>query len=563
MKYALVILFAFLSVNHLFSQNISDTTLPGNSDTLETVTIRAFEQRRSNGPVQVLYLRNNEADRGNKLSLVSGLNTLPGIRMEERSPGSYRINIRGSSLRSPFGVRNVKVYWNGIPVTDPGGNTYFNQFALNNFSSMEIVKGPAGSLYGAGTGGLILMHSLDDWKPGVSAEYMTGSYGLQQIFGSVQFGSGENKNLLTFAHNQSDGYRVQSSVKRDNFSYVSQAQWGNKNLLTASLLYTNLEYQTPGPLTAAEYAANPAAARPAAGGLPSAVNAKATIYQKNLLAGLTNHVEINADFSNTTVLYGSFAQIKNPAIRNYERRQEPHFGGRSFFTFKQDYSSLNWQFIAGGELQEGFFNTQVSKNRQGNPDTLQTNDDTRYTTYSVFAQADAEINRSWMINAGISVNQTKVSITRLSSYPVTPIGRTYRNEYAPRISLLKKLSDRLSLIATVSKGFSPPTIAELLPSTSAISTNLEAESGINYELTARSYLLQRALHIEVTGFYFKLNNALVQRKDGSGADYYINAGDTKQKGLEVSADYNKHFSGNAILRSMQIRGGYTLHDFTY
>ncbi|HUR11572.1 MAG TPA: TonB-dependent receptor, partial [Flavitalea sp.] len=79
----------------------------------------------------------------------------------------------------------------------------------------------------------------------------------------------------------------------------------------------------------------------------------------------------------------------------------------------------------------------------------------------------------------------------------------------------------------------------------------------------RSYLLKRALHIEVTGFYFKLNNALVQRKDGSGADYYINAGDTKQKGLEVSADYNKHFPGSAILRSLQIRGGYTLHDFTY
>jgi iron complex outermembrane receptor protein len=50
--------------------------------------------------------------------------------MEERSPGSYRLNIRGSSLRSPFGVRNVKIYYNNIPFTDPGGNTYLNSLAF-------------------------------------------------------------------------------------------------------------------------------------------------------------------------------------------------------------------------------------------------------------------------------------------------------------------------------------------------------------------------------------------------------------------------------------------------
>ncbi|MEJ0103149.1 MAG: hypothetical protein WDO19_11585 [Bacteroidota bacterium] len=44
------------------------------------------------------------------------MNNTPGVRMEERSPGSYRLNLRGSTLRSPFGVRNVKVYlgWNSI-----------------------------------------------------------------------------------------------------------------------------------------------------------------------------------------------------------------------------------------------------------------------------------------------------------------------------------------------------------------------------------------------------------------------------------------------------------------
>ena len=557
----IIALLVFVTCN-VTAQTEPDTFL-NSVDTLEPVILRAFEQRKANGPVQIMYLKNAQSDRGNKTSLVSGFNTLPGVRMEERSPGSYRINIRGSSLRSPFGVRNVKVYWNDLPVTDPGGNTYFNQFAANNFSTMEVVKGPAGSLYGAGTGGLILMHSLDDWQPGISVEYMKGSFGLNSIFGSVQFGGERSRNIITFADNESDGYRIQTAMQRRNFSWVSESQVSDRSRLTASILYTDMEYQTPGPLTATEYAANPKAARPAGGGFPSAVDAKATIYQKNLLAGFSNFFQLTSSISNTTALFGSFAQIKNPAIRNYERRQEPHFGGRSFFTWKRDLGNSKLQFVAGGEAQEGFFNTQVFKNRAGNPDTLQTDDDIRYSTYSVFAQADVDINNSWMINAGVSVNQTKVAITRLNRYPVVTLGRTYKSEYAPRLSLLKNISRNFALIATVSKGFSPPTVAELLPSTGVISTNLEAESGINYELTARTSALSRALRLEFTGFYFKLNNALVQRRDQSGADYYINAGDTKQKGFEFSGDYNKYFSGNRWFKSVVFRGAYSYHDFEY
>ena len=152
--------------------------------TLDAVTVRAFGQFRQPNltAVNIKFIDNSNVDRYNKTSLLNSLNTIAGVRMEERSPGSYRINIRGSSLRSPFGVRNVKIYWNDIPFTDPGGNTYFNQLAYNNLSGIEIFKGPASSMYGAGTGGLMLINNLDNWKAGASVEYLTGSYSLQNIF---------------------------------------------------------------------------------------------------------------------------------------------------------------------------------------------------------------------------------------------------------------------------------------------------------------------------------------------------------------------------------------------
>lgn len=536
-------------------------TTTDSSRLLSEVTVRAFGQYRklSEAGVPVKVIDFNNGDLNNKTSLVNSFNTIAGVRMEERSPGSYRINIRGSSLRSPFGVRNVKVYWNDIPVTDPGGNTYFNQFAWNNFSSVEIFKGPASSLYGAGTGGLILINNLDRWQPGVSLDYITGSYNLQNVFASGRFGSGDNKNQFTYAHNQNDGYRDQSAMRRDNFSWLSQLKISEKQELSAAVLFTDMKYQTPGALTLAEFNANPKAARPAAGGFPSAAGAKATIYQKNILAGFTNRYEISSSLQNATTLYGAFSQIKNPTIRNYERRNEPSYGGRTTFTWK----NKQWQLAGGAEFQQGFFNTQVSKNRNGNPDTLQTNDDINYKNLSVFLQADWSLEGKWFLQGGLSLNKTSVEFSRLSSYPVVKQSRSYKNELAPRLSLMRKIGNDLSLFATVSRGFSPPTVAELLPSTGVISTDLEAEEGWNYEMTARYHLFHNKLLLEATGFYFRLDNALVQRRDAAGADFFVNAGNVKQKGLEVYASYLAMATPGAFIDHLTITGGYTYNHFRY
>jgi iron complex outermembrane recepter protein len=531
---------------------------------LNEVVVTAFEQTRViNCGTIVKVISNNSADRNNKTSLVNSFNSITGVRMEERSPGSYRINIRGSSLRSPFGVRNVKVYWNNIPVTDPGGSTYFNQFAFNNFSSIEIFKGPAGSMYGAGTGGLLLMRSFENFvKPAVNIEYITGSYGLQNILTSVSFGEKYGHSMLTAAHNESNGYRDHTKSRRDNLSFVSQIKISDKQQLTASILYNNLFYQTPGGLTLAEFTANAKQARPAAGAFPSAAAAMAAIYQQNFLAGFSNQYTFTNSFKNTTTVYGAFAQIKNPTFRNYERRNEPSFGGRTSFVYEKKINDTKIQLVTGAELQQGFFNTQVAKNKNGNADTLQTNDDICYSSYSIFAQADFDIKDNWKITAGASINKSKVDFTRLSTYPVIQQGRTYKNELSPRIAIQKKIKNSNAVFASVSKGFSPPTIAELLPSTGVISTFLEAEEGINYELGVKFSLLKNKLQLEATGFYFKLNNALVARKDSANADYFVNAGNTNQKGIEISTRYSAFFK-NKILDYITVRSAYTFNNFKY
>jgi len=208
MKKLFLPLTAILAFNFSLAQQVKDSTEQYSS--LPDVTVKAFEQNKAsmNVPAAVNLINKQTLGFFSPTSVVQAVNITPGVRMEERSPGSYRFNIRGSSLRSPFGVRNVKVYYNDIPITDPGGQTYLNELGYYNFNSIEIIKGPASSLYGAGTGGAMLIESMNqNEQAGVSAEYTTGSYGLQNIYAAVSTGSEKLVSRGTFQHQQNDGYR--------------------------------------------------------------------------------------------------------------------------------------------------------------------------------------------------------------------------------------------------------------------------------------------------------------------------------------------------------------------
>lgn len=91
---------------------------------------------------------------------------------------------------------------------------------------------------------------------------------------------------------------------------------------------------------------------------------------------------------------------------------------------------------------------------------------------------------------------------------------------------------------------------------------MEAERGINYEAGGRLAFLKNKLHVEATAFYFKLYNALVSRKDISNADYFVNAGNAQQKGVELSADYVVGFK-RSVIDQLIFKPAFTYNDFKY
>jgi iron complex outermembrane receptor protein len=127
----------------------------------------------------------------------------------------------------------------------------------------------------------------------------------------------------------------------------------------------------------------------------------------------------------------------------------------------------------------------------GKPDTIQTDDDIDNYIYSGFVQTDIRFPGDWAISAGASINKSSITITRLTGRPKATLKTTFTSEWAPRIAISKKIIPGALLYASISKGFSPPTTAEILPSTSIINTNLQAEHGLNYEAGIKSSWLQQ------------------------------------------------------------------------
>lgn len=540
-----------------FSQSLDST------QQLQPVTIQAYATDRTLEEVaaSVAYISTESLERFSNTSILPALNTVPGIRMEERSPGSYRFSIRGSLLRSPFGVRNVKVYWNGLPFTDGGGNTYLNLIDFNSIGSLEVIKGPGGSLYGAGTGGVILLNSPTIRKDQFEIQALAGSYGLKRYTFNGQLHSKKFNGRILYAHQESGGYREQTRMTRDAIQTDLTWALGSKTSLSSTLLYSDLFYETPGGLTLAQFSENPRQARPAGGPNRGAVEQNASINNRTPFAGLSLDHQWTEQWSSTIGVYGSTSDFLNPAIRNEEIREETNYGARlqSQFAFGKEKKS---KITFGGEFQGFDSPIRIYGNSYGLRDTLQTSDVLTSNQILLFGQAEYDLPQNFFLTIGASLAFTKYSFTR--SYPNSVYGeRKLDPAFSPRIALLNRITPGLTIFGSMSKGFSPPGLAELFPSRAVWDTDIQPEEGTNLELGLKGHRFKHSLEFEFAVYRFRLDNTLVIRRQADNAEYFVNAGQTLQQGIEGAISWNPIRNQKTFVSDLKIFNTYTYNHYEF
>jgi iron complex outermembrane receptor protein len=502
---------------------------------LQEITINAFESKTNplTTTATVGLLSARSLSRFSPTTWTNAVNTLPGVRMEERSPGSYRFSVRGSLIRSPFGVRNVKFYWNGIPFTDASGNTPLNSLDYGAVQSMEIIKGPGSSLYGAGTGGVVLLqsHADNDFQNRAEQSVSLGKYGFQSRNSTLQIGDIS----IQYGHSEQDGYRDHSAMKRDAIRFTSSSKIGEKGTLSLLGMYSDLYYQTPGGINIAQYQKDPKLARQSTATVPGSEAQHAAIYTKLAMLGGNYVLQLSDHWTQSTALYATFTDFANPFISNYEKRDENGIGGRNIWQNRAQIGQVKTNWTSGFEWQYGKSAQRNYDNLGGQPGKQQTVEDIRTSNLSVFSQLEAVFFTDLTLSAGVSYNTFKYKYERFFALPYSKEQRTFDGIFIPRFAANKVIAKNWAVTASYSGGFSPPTLQEVRPSAGGFRKDLEAERGTNVEVGIRR--TGKRITGEISAYHFGLKETIVRRTNEAGAEYFINAGKTKQKGLEWTVAY--------------------------
>ena len=175
-----------------------------------------------------------------------------------------RLSIRGFGARANFGIRGVRILIDGIPATTPDGQSSVDDIDLDTLERIEIIRGPAGALYGPSSGGVLSLETRQSMTtPYVESSIKRGAYGVD----AVRFEGGNTHGNLGYALNASRfriaGYRAQSAAERDLFNGRVDYDLKNGGELTTTFASLDAPLaQDPGGLTAEQVRADPRQAAP-------------------------------------------------------------------------------------------------------------------------------------------------------------------------------------------------------------------------------------------------------------------------------------------------------------
>lgn len=538
------------------------------TDTLNTINVKSylFTQPVLNIPASIGLLGPAQLKLQTDNSFVSSMNTIPGVKMEERSPGSYRLSLRGSLLRSPFGVRDVKVYFDEIPLSDAGGNTYLNALNINSVRSVEVLKGPDGSLFGANSGGVVTLRPTGNGTDGNYAKVGLngGSYGLVHQNAALQNISAKNQFNFNQSYQSYGGYREHSYMHRSYFQAVDKYAISAKDQIKVLALYADLRYQTPGGITLAQMQSNPTLSRQATPTLKSAIAQDIQISTKVLLGGVVNEAKLGDHLKNVTSLSVMHVDFANPFITNYEVRNENTLSLRSYFELDGGPQNYSWKIDAGVEWQRtnaSINNFDNNAGVQGNPQKL---DKINTDQHFVFGRYSADIFTKLHLEAALSLNYYGYDFK--NTFPLNQADFTNKNftpQLMPRLALSYQMIKNLALRASVSRGYSVPTTAEVRPTDNVVNTALQAQNGWNYETGVRLHSDDFRVTLDASVFYYRINNSIVRRLHPDDTEYYINAGGTNQTGFEFAFSDWLLTKNSGLIRGLQLNTAYTLSRYFF
>ncbi len=514
------------------------------SDTLATALVRALPTPVNlNIAAPVSEIPAAALQRDSRVSLTPALNRVPGVFVHRGAFNTNRITIRGVGSRSPFSTTKVRAYLNDIPLTTGEGETTLEDIDLSIIEDVRVWKGPTASVYGAGLGGMIHLRTRElgvGAPTRLSVSETLGSYGLDRTVADFQYNNdeGDTQFNLNYNRTQDNGYRENNAFRREALTAYGQFRSGERDRTSFIASYRDVKAFIPSSLTRQDFENNPQMAAPNWAAIEGFED-----YQQ-VLVGVSHrhdfiHKSYGENFSNTTTFFTSYRNNFEPRPFNILREDNRAVGFRTTFDYRKSNNRERPDISVGAEYFREQYDWQTNEIINGELDTLLTDNLERRRYYNLFAEANYSLNRYLFVTGGINYNQTRYELE--DRFPGDGVDissdQDFEGVLSPRLSIGFQPLPRLTLFASYSRGFSPPTSEETRTPDGRLNTDLQPERGGNLEFGMRGAYFRR-LTFDISYYRMNINDLLVARRTAQDQFVGVNAGETSHRGWDVYFAYS-------------------------
>lgn len=516
-------------------------------------------------PTMILDTRDYRFER--KTAVNDVMQDVPGLFMQSRYGNhDVRISIRGFGSRSNTGIRGVRILLDGIPESEPDGQTRIEAIDFHSIGKIEIVKGNASSLYTNAPGGVINFVN-DIYFPAtfgtVFNEY--GSHGLHSYGFKAGIKTENYRFLLTCNRHEADGYRPHSDDKWDIFNSVIETKPSSLSTVSVFGNYVNGIIHLPGSLTKAQFDTAPFSANKRDAVDRNAFRltkkGRAALQYKSFFGDeneLDNEIELTGYmttkyFHRTAASYRIFNRDGVGAGARYIHHAE-------FFGRKDEFSIGGDMYYQTGPISE--FENHSGQKGDG-----------------VTELTDETIsNAGFYIQNSINVIKEKSDLLITGRYDRVVFENEDQNlavrnakrrfsSFTPKAALNYKITRTIAAYTSYGLGFDTPAGNELdnfdLTSNPNLTLNpdLKAQKSRNFELGIKGNLAEperpffKSLFFEITFFNTKIEDEIVPF-DVSGSAFYRNAAKTDRTGFELGTNLE-------VVTGLRFKTAYALSNFKY
>ena len=494
------------------------------------------------------------------------LKLVPGVKVDNQADGErVHLSIRGQGILTESGIRSIKILLDELPINDPTGFAPdFFDVDMNTISRIEVLRGPAASIYGGGAAGGII-NIVTQTAPntplygevsttagfngsntsGQAANY-GGDLGFWKNYGLFGGNVNDVNYRVSFSRTGGEGYRVHTHFWENNVYAKATYTPSSDFEVTPIFSWNDTYHENPEGLSLAQYNQD-----------PTIPNDDAVPYNEHMemfrtTEGVTGHYRISDQHElrfNAYAKQSTYIEANNHVF-DHQLLSTPGMTLQYTYSSGMPNDNVRNKLSLGSDIQWQTNNEHLDPNFHSfEGDSILARQRIWQHGIGVFLIDNVELGNDWGLMGSLRFDNIHNELTdQMATDSSNNSGSADFSNVTGRLGVTYSPMREITLYGSWGQGFTPPSTDELgtnptnkIGNYGGFNPNLSAATSNSYEIGARG-ILNENINYEATGFYMNTSNDFDRYRlpgfgNGEEGTFYKNIGATKRYGVEVAADY--------------------------